>query len=209
MYSVTLNALYRMLRDYSYSGWGYATLPTGIGHITDPCRVILSIYQGEIKTCYISGSDGQIHFTGKEALDLITQANVLHWTLKAYEDPETPAPSHPAIKPDPTTRPLPALRFLPSPQSIEKYPPGEPRVTRQLPAIRPPRVPRPHPVRVREFPFSEVSLWPRKWRQIYMLANGTTSLDKITSMLQLAPQEMRRIVQSMIAQGIITIRQSE
>lgn len=197
-----------MLSDYNYNGWGYAVLPAGIGHIKDPCRIILSIYQGEIKTCYISGPDGQVLFTGKEALALITRLNTLNWTLKDYEDPETPAPSHPAIHP-PTneriTRPLPALRFPPRSEASN----ADPRITRQLPALRPAQSTSPMVIRTREYPFSEVASWPRKWRQVYMLANGQTSRDKVASMLQLTPQEMNHLLHTMISQGIITLRQPE
>lgn len=215
MYTVTLTALNRMLRDYSYNGWGYATLPAGIGHIQEPCRIVLSIYQGEIKTCYIGGKDGQVLMTGKEAQNLIEQANSLSWSLKPFQDPETPAPSHPAIKyssPDRTTRPLPAL-YLPTPsQTRPQVPAMEPRVTRPLPAIRPPQAQTQatlvYILRTREIPFTELSHWPRKWRQIYMLANGDITIDKIMTMLTLSPQEMRGILQTMISQGVIILRQS-
>lgn len=212
MYTVTLTALNRMLRDYSYNGWGYATLPAGIGHIKEPCRIVLSIYQGEIKTCYIAGKDGQVLMTGKEAQELIEQSSPLSWSLKSYQDPETPAPSHPAIKypsPDRTTRPLPALH-LPAPsQARPQVPAQEPRVTRPLPAIRPPQpTTQIYPLRAREIPFAELSRWPRKWRQIYMLANGDMTIDKVATMLQLSPQEMRGILQVMISQGVIILRQS-
>lgn len=211
VYTVTLTALNRMLRDYSYNGWGYSTLPAGIGHIQEPCRIVLSIYQGEIKTCYIAGKDGQVLMTGKEAQDLIEQVPPLSWSLKSYQDPETPAPSHPAIKsssPDRTTRPIPALH-LPAPsQARPQVSAMEPRMTRPLPAIRPPQETQIYPLRAREIPFTELSRWPRKWRQIYMLANGDMTIDKIATMLTLSPQDMRGILQTMIAQGVIILRQS-
>ena len=52
---------------------------------------------------------------------------------------------------------------------------------------------------------AEINTWPRKYRQVYVLIDGTHSVDKIAAMLSTTPQTVEDILQEMQAIGAIIL----
>jgi hypothetical protein len=177
----------------------------------EPWRARLDVVEGHVVACYVQSQvDGRIVLSDGEAMRWLAQwgQRELAWSLEVFTLHQTRP--HPVLRPAPAGL-LPPPRHVAPPQRVPQAtdlpPPGAiwspPHHIAQPAGLLPSaRLIKP-PQRIVQAEQGVISSWPRKHRQIFALADGKRSIEKIAAMLKQPPSVVEEIVNDLQSLGVI------
>lgn len=81
------------MQAYQQTGLLSAEVPSGVGHLREPCRIEINVVSGLISSCAVVSSSGR-YLTGKEATQELSRLGRLNWTFTPRkEEGVTPQPT--------------------------------------------------------------------------------------------------------------------
>lgn len=153
-----------------------------------PWKARLRIVEGSVTSCQILDNRDAVVNSGELALEALCKLGPLHWEV--IPDPPEGSGKLPAIKPPRKSGTLPGLSERVPP------PPSETAATRS-----------PIPYRLVNITLKQMNetQWPRDYRLIYILIDGTRSSDKIASMLAMSLADVELILRELQSMRIIDL----
>jgi hypothetical protein len=84
----------QVLQQFRYSGEVHANLPPQ-AKIREEGQVILMVYDGVVRSCFILSRKGQKQYHDAEAQRFFSKVGVLEWELVPFTSPQPAKPAHP------------------------------------------------------------------------------------------------------------------
>lgn len=183
-YTIDLDTILQILQSFHRSGTLQGDLPARKLNNKVPWQAQLRLLEGEVTACSILDERGAVVQSGGVAFKSLQKVGKINWTM-IQESEQT---SHqPAIRFDRVTGHLPSNPQLPVPFQTEPHlstgPYGQaprPLVARRLMHVTVEQM--------------NQEGWPRNYRQVYAMADGTRTIEKIATLLALHPQEVASIL---------------
>jgi hypothetical protein len=184
MYSLVYGMMVQVLRQLGYSGEFQADVaPQAV--LKEGGRVVLTVYNGSVVSCFIFNKYGQKMYAGTEAQRMLPTFGVLDWKLvpTSSGSTKTANPITPPVVPvvnkttDPMTPPVASHQVEGAGRSI------------------------PHRLRVSE---AQIHGWSALERSVYFLADGVRSTEQIATLLSRPPSLVEQIINNLETSGAIT-----
>ncbi len=94
VYSLDYNMVIQVLQQFRYSGEVHADVPLQ-AKLREEGRVILIVYNGIIRSCFILDRNGRKLYHDVEAQRFLLKQGVLEWKLVPFTSPPPTEPTHP------------------------------------------------------------------------------------------------------------------
>lgn len=197
MYTIDLLTILQLLREFRRSGILRTEIPAGLARLKQPCFVVIELLRGEVIACHVKDSKGQTLLSEQNAFEAVSAAGKLNWVFDTV-------PEYELSGRQPRGRPLPgSVQTSPLTTGPLQTPPALPVAPRTGNLPYRARVPR----RLLQLSQAEVSAWPRKHRQVYVLIDGMRSVEKIAAMLSAPSQAVEEVLQEIQATGAIILEE--
>jgi hypothetical protein len=181
VYSLDYNMVIQVLQQFRYSGEVHADVPLQV-KLREGGRVILMVYNGVVRSCFILDRNGQKLYHDAEAQRLLPKLGVLEWKLVPFTSPPLTKPAYPPSIAPPFTKPA--------------YPPS----------IAPPRNPSNgahfYPRR-RDIPQAQMRIWSVLQRSVYLLSDGTRNQEQIAALLSRPLNLIEQTISELQQLGVI------
>lgn len=177
MHSLDFEMVAQVLRQFNYSGEVHANISPQTG-IKDGGRVVLTVKNGHILSCFILNKNGLKLFHDQEAYHLLARLGILDWELTPFSSsPPSATPARPAgIAQPPPISPAP---MVPPQTNRSSYP-------RRL-AVSP----------------AQTRNWSMLERYVYMLCDGTHTYEQLAALLSRSLAQIERAVEDLRLSGAI------
>ena len=94
MYSLGYDMVVQVLQQFRYSGEVHANVPLQ-ARLREEGRVILMVYDGVVRSCFILSRKGQKLYHDAEAQRFLSKVGVLEWELVPFTSPPPAETAHP------------------------------------------------------------------------------------------------------------------
>ena len=94
MYSLDYNMVIQVLQQFRYSGEVHADIPLQ-AKLREEGRVILMVYNGIVRSCFILDRNGRKLYHDAEAQRVLLKLGVLEWKLVPFTSSPPTEPAHP------------------------------------------------------------------------------------------------------------------
>lgn len=226
VYTIDLEAILQLLREFRRSGMLRTEAPAGLARLKKPCVVVIELQHGEVVSCHVKDTKGQTLLSGQEAFRAVDAAGTLTWIFDAHEEQSATGKQTGVLNwPGGTSRnnsgwlqtppalpvpPRPSNPALPvPPRSSNPVLPVPLRSSNPaLPIPQPSTNPAPYsliPRRLLELHPARISGWPRRHWQVYLLVDGTRCVEQIAAMLSQPPRIVEQVLREIQATGAITL----
>jgi hypothetical protein len=192
VYTVDLATILQLLREFRRSGILRTEIPAGLPRLKKPCFVFVELRRGEIVVCYVKDAKGQTLLSGQEAFRAVAAVGKLNWVFDEQIEQEGPR------LPDPYRQ---SGERLPTNTGVLRTPPAVPIPQWSANSVQRSPIPR----RLFELNPADMYAWPRRHRQVYVLIDGTRSVEQIASMLSQPPQLVETVLREIQSTGAITL----
>ncbi len=181
-----------ILQRFRQSGELHGAIPAKKLGNRAPWKARLRVIEGRVISCQILDNRDAVVNAGEPALEALYKIGPLYWEII----PELPG----------GTGPLPAISPLKQPGS-GKLSSGPQQVV--------PPAPQPLPAPAGEIPYRLMNVtlrqmnqtqWPRDYRMVYILVDGTRSSTQIARMLSLTPAHVEQILHELQKMRIIEMK---
>jgi hypothetical protein len=181
MYSLTFDMMVQTLRQFGYTGEAHADIPAR-SVLKGGGRVVLIVQNGTITDHFIFNKSGQKLYDGTESVLILARLGILNWRLAPLSSPNIARDARSALSPQAARDARSAL----SPQ-----------------AARPPEKSTFFTPRRLTVPQSQMRTWSTLHRSVYLLADGTHTIEQIAALLTRPPQIVEQAIQDLQMIGAI------
>jgi hypothetical protein len=94
VYSLDYDMMVQVLQQFRYSGEVHANMPLQ-AKIREEGRVILMVYNGVVRSCFILSRKGQKLYHDVETQRILSKVGVLEWELVPFTSPQPTESVHP------------------------------------------------------------------------------------------------------------------
>ena len=173
-----------ILQNFRQNGELYADLPAKKLGNKAPWKAQLRVSEGTVITCQILDNRGTVVHAGDSALETLYKLGALNWEV--VPDLLDGTGKLPALTPARKSGTLPPLP--PEPEPV-------------------PSPPSPVPYRLMNITLKQMNQtqWPRDYRLIYILVDGTRTTEKIASMLTMPLADVEQILHELQVMRIIDL----
>lgn len=201
VYTIDLATLLQLLSEFQRSGTLQAEVPAGLPGLKQPCVVVVELLAGKMISCYVKDDKGRSLLVDQGASQIIFAAGKLNWVFRAGSNLDT----------------LDREQFPNSslPRSVRTSPLNTGPLGNSGPLISsggpntevPPYFSRSSPIPKHVFRLStaQINAWPRRYRQIYVLIDGTRNVERIAAILSQSPQAVEEALLAMQSTGAIRL----
>jgi hypothetical protein len=176
-----------ILQNFRQNGELHGDLPAKKLGNKAPWKALLGVVEGTVISCQILDNRGAVVNSGELALEALYKLGPLNWEV--IPEPPEGTGKLPAFKP---TRKSGAL-------------PASPTGTAPLPNPAPAQAPTPY--RLMDITLKQMNQtqWPRDYRLVYILVDGTRTNEKIASMLAMPVSDVEQILRELQSMRIIDL----
>jgi hypothetical protein len=186
-YFIDLETIFQILQRLHHNGLLQGDLPARRFGNNVPWKAQLWLIEGKIDSCVILDQHDAVKSSGEAALRLLSEAGPVSWVLSS--------------KAGGITGSLPVTSLGSATGALSSEPLPASAIPRQKPATRS-FVPR----RLITVTFEQMNRgrWPRNYRVVYAMIDGTRSPEQIANLLSLHPQEIAQIMRDLQGRGFIS-----
>lgn len=204
-YTIDLDTILQILRGFHKSGTLHGELPARKLDNKVPWQAQLRLLEGEVIACSILNERGAVVRSGEDALKALRRAGNLNWTMV----PDAQQTGHlPAVRLDRVSGSLPSDPRLPIPPRTDPRFPTPPRSDPHLPVApywKAARMPVARRLVLVTAEQMNLEGWPRNYRQVYAMVDGTRTCEKIASLLSLRPEEVEYILRDLQMRRVLIL----